>query len=463
MQEKLRVERGERGLFFELSSTSGMAPKYDVVVVGSGYGAGCAALRFSKTTTTNGTGEPRNLRVAVLERGREMLPGSFPETVFAGLRQIHLTVHKCAPKVGDAAPPLELGSKAGLFDLRVFGDNVVVQGCGLGGTSLVNANVVIEADKKIYTDASSGWPQLVQNDFEDHPVNGRVMDQYFATAKGEIGVRKYPDNWPQLSKLEALKYATQQAARMPTPIPLHRHAMVWEKTPIAVNFTERRHAASGYVQPACNLCGNCCSGCNTGAKNTVNTNYIADAWANGAEIFTGLTVTRVEKSPAKDAGWVVYFRPTDELERPAEWEATGERFVLADRVVLGAGSLGSTEILLRSQAESGLNLSDMLGHHYSGNGDSLGAATGIVRKVASVGNASSANESQDNNFAVGPCITSVTSVTEIEELGHEFQHIGQSLDFVVEDCAVPGVLRCEEKGVWLLTRFGRGKVRCYHR
>lgn len=55
------------------------------------------------------------------------------------------------------------------------------------------------------------------------------------------------------------------------------------------------------------------------------------------------------------------------------------RCVHADRVVLGAGALGSTEILLRSAGK--LPLSERLGGHYSGNGDSLGAATGITRKV----------------------------------------------------------------------------------
>ena len=42
----------------------------------------------------------------------------------------------------------------------------------------------------------------------------------------------------------------------------------------------------------------------------------------------------------------------------------------ADVVLLGAGSLGSTEILLRS-ALHGLPLSDRLGERFTGNGDVL--------------------------------------------------------------------------------------------
>ena len=42
----------------------------------------------------------------------------------------------------------------------------------------------------------------------------------------------------------------------------------------------------GVPQPACNGCGNCIGGCNTGAKNSINMNYLADAKYHGAEIFT---------------------------------------------------------------------------------------------------------------------------------------------------------------------------------
>lgn len=42
-----------------------LGPEYDAVVVGSGYGGGTAASRLARM----------GLKVAVLERGREYLPG----------------------------------------------------------------------------------------------------------------------------------------------------------------------------------------------------------------------------------------------------------------------------------------------------------------------------------------------------------------------------------------------------
>ena len=57
------------------------------------------------------------------------------------------------------------------------------------------------------------------------------------------------------------------------------------RTPLNINFTDMPTNHVGLPQPACNGCGNCLAGCNTGAKNTLTTNYIQDALNHGAELF----------------------------------------------------------------------------------------------------------------------------------------------------------------------------------
>src|SRR4029434_1370720 len=77
--------------------------------------------------------------------------------------------------------------------------------------------------------------------------------------------------------------------------------------PVLVSFEDNVNPA-GVSQPACTLCGDCCSGCNVGAKNTVAMTYLPDARAHGAHIFTELAVSHI----AKEAdGWRVYFAPSD--------------------------------------------------------------------------------------------------------------------------------------------------------
>ena len=165
----------------------------------------------------------------------------------------------------------------------------------------------------------------------------------------------------ELSKFRALEAASAGLGKAPVA------------APVVVSFEDIVNPA-GVAQPACTLCGDCCSGCNVGAKNTVAMTYLPDARAHGAEIFTELSVSRVVKA---DGGWHVYFAPSDAKDG-------GETFVAARTVVLAAGTLGSTEILLRSR-ERGLALSDRVGERFSANGDIIAFALGGREKVNAVG------------------------------------------------------------------------------
>ena len=70
----------------------------------------------------------------------------------------------------------------------------------------------------------------------------------------------------------------------------------------------------------------------------------------GAQIFTKTKVTHIEK---QDDDWLVHYHSFDAKGRPLDDIQT----VTASNIVLAAGTLGSTAILLRSK-EKGLALSD---------------------------------------------------------------------------------------------------------
>src|SRR5690606_18724333 len=71
---------------------------YDVVVVGSGYGGAIAASRFARAGRS----------VCVLERGREIRTGQFPDTAWRALRELQLR----------SRGRRRLGSPSALFDLH---------------------------------------------------------------------------------------------------------------------------------------------------------------------------------------------------------------------------------------------------------------------------------------------------------------------------------------------------------
>ena len=120
---------------------------FDLVIVGSGYGGAIAAAELSGCTDDGG----RRLRVCVLERGREYLPGAFPT------RQADLAGH-----VRFATPdaPRQRGVYDGLYDIRWSEDAVAVVASGLGGGSLINAGVMEMPHPTVFQEAR--WPKAIR-------------------------------------------------------------------------------------------------------------------------------------------------------------------------------------------------------------------------------------------------------------------------------------------------------------
>ena len=311
------------------SPPSELKRAYDVVVVGSGYGGGVAASRLSRAGQS----------VCVIEKGKEFPTGTFPSRLPELRRELQINGGK-----------MRSGSRTGLFDFRLGADIHVLVGCGLGGGSLINAGVALKPDARVFADPV--WPEQLTDD--------RLLELGFKRAASMLRPARYP-NALRLTKYRALE-ASSVAFGVP-PV----------AAPVVVSFEDNVNPA-GVAQPACTLCGDCCSGCNVGAKNTVAVTYLPDAHAHGADIFTELSVSHIAKT---EGGWRIYFAPSDEKNAVPS-------FVDAKTVVLAAGTLGSTEILLRSR-ERGLSLSDRLGEGFSANGDIIAFALGGKERVNGVG------------------------------------------------------------------------------
>ncbi len=330
---------------------------YEVVVVGSGYGGGIAACRLARAGRS----------VCVLERGREIPTGGFPDGLHGFLGEFQADL-----------PGKRLGSPTALLDLRFNKDINVALGCGLGGTSLINAGIALRPDAGVFDDPA--WPARLR---------GRGVDErHFARAERMLRPVRYPQDQPRLAKTAAIERVASAVGGR------------FDLAPLLVNFEtlpdgRNRHGAE---QGPCVGCGDCLSGCNYGAKNTVQLNYLADARRHGAEIFTELAVRSVES--AQGGGWRIRYRPA----------AGGEPGELsAGVVILAAGTLGSTEILLRSRAR-GLRVSDALGHRFSGNGDMLGFSYNGPEPIRGVGMGRHRPPFDDE--VPGPCSTAIVDLRQ---------------------------------------------------
>ncbi len=352
-------------------------PHYAVVVVGSGYGGGIAASRLSRARQ----------QVCVLERGKEFHAGDFPETFWEGFSEIQTD-----------KPEGHKGSLTALYDLRANEDMNVLVGCGLGGTSLINANVSLPAEPRVFDDPK--WPQGLRDDIDTSLKDG------YRRAEDMLKPQPYPDHFPPLLKNQAL---AQSAKCMEEP---------FYCPPINVTFEDGVNHV-GVPQQACKLCGDCVSGCNHRAKNTVDMNYLPDAKNHGAEIFTQVSVRYLER---QDDRWIVHYQLLDVGREKFD---SPTLFVSADIVILAAGSLGSTEILLRSKAK-GLSLSNQLGQGFSGNGDAWGFGYNNDQPINGIGFGS---ESPEDREPVGPCITGIIDARNKPTLND---------GMVIEDGAIPG-------------------------
>ena len=303
---------------------------HDAVVVGSGFGGAVLACRLAEAGRS----------VLVLERGREWAVDDYPSV--SGTNWIW-----------SAERP---ESENGWLDLRAFRNVAVVQGAGVGGGSLAYANVSIETEASAF---AGGWPAGVDLD---------ALREGYARAGDILEVRTLPDG--QLTERFRLVRDAATACG---------YGGRFRKLELAVRFDDewsygqpdahdvgrsvRSTNAHGVEQGTCVHCGNCCIGCPVQAKNTLDLNYLARARREGAEIRPLHLVSHV---CALDRGYRVHF---DRLEDGAA--APGR--VVADEVYLAAGSLGTTEILLRSRDvfKTLGRLSAQLGKGWSANGDFL--------------------------------------------------------------------------------------------
>jgi cholesterol oxidase len=312
--------------FFRAAGGENPMTDFGFVVIGSGFGGAVTACRMAE----------RGESVLVLERGRRWEPEAYPSKTDRDF-------------LYDPDDPVK---QNGWIDLRVFEGMMVAQGAGVGGGSLVYANVSVGPPDSTF---ARGWPEA---------LTPKELEPYVARVGQMLEVAVIPERqrtrrWKLVREgAEALG----QLARFDS-LPL---AVTFREDYVPDDLVERdergaeeRTNRQGRKQRTCVHLGYCDLGCPVLAKNTLDLNYLARAEDRGAEIRPLHLVRRVERA---GTAWRVHF---DRIE-PGERLVPGS--VTADRVVLAAGSLGSTELLLRSALPG---VSRRLGFGWSANGDFL--------------------------------------------------------------------------------------------
>ncbi|KAI8932245.1 hypothetical protein NX059_011124 [Plenodomus lindquistii] len=221
--------------------------------------------------------------VCVLERGTELWPGEYPVTLTAALKEFHVQgkLFKTHASVG---------KKNGFFQMLKGKGQVVLSGCGLGGTSLINAGVFLRADKRVLQ--GKEWPVEIR----ERPD---ILDKYYERAETMLEPSSFPESADTPQKLSVLEHQA-------SALGIDEH---FSRPPVTTAFDVKTNRAGVQMQAARGD-GNDCTGVNDGSKNSVLVTYVADAFRWGAEVFCEVEARYIQK--AEEAkGYLIGYRTHD--------------------------------------------------------------------------------------------------------------------------------------------------------
>jgi len=246
---------------------------------------------------------------------------------------------------------------------------------------------------------------------EDWPVTYADLERHYCAVERMMEVQRYPLDREPYDRTRKATAMREAAATL---------GLDWQLPNLAVTFgadpdrpvpgepiPERGYPnLHGLPRSTCRLVGECDIGCNHGSKNTLDHTYLSAARHRGATICPRAEVRALR--PVEGGYAVDYVEHRDpDHDGPVPTDGLPVRRLTCRRLVLSAGALGSTFLLLRNRSAFP-RLSPMLGARFSGNGDYLGFTMGARARDGGL-------RRLDPTY--GPVITSATRLADTAEGG----------------------------------------------
>jgi choline dehydrogenase-like flavoprotein len=378
-----------------------MAERVDVCIVGSGFGGAISAYRLSELYRSAGV-DPA--RILVLERGRRYKHTDFRQS-------------------------MDIGNLSGIYTLiQSSGGAGSLTAPGPNGVQVVTANAV-GGGSNLYLAASLRAPTEVferrDRRADDGPdrrmwpreISRRSLNPYYARA--ERGLRVKRPRWDQVSKSGGLWAATLAAS-----------GQTCDRVPLAID--EGRCVNAKW----------CHTGCVFGAKNTVNTNYLASAEVAGVRVRPNRQAESIRRSSTAGYRYLVSASVIDnEGPNPTRQPTGATEDIECKVLILAAGAMGNPPLLMRSRPDLP-SLSDQVGHHLGVNGDHVAGAEYDPKKVRSV-----LGLPGYDSFYKGKPITTMTYDFWVGRRGHRYDgsrftlqeiFLSTLTNFLYDDGRTPG-------------------------
>jgi cholesterol oxidase len=305
----------------------------DAIVVGSGFGAAVTALRLAEAGVTS----------TVLERGsrwpndpwREIFTGDdLPD----GRGFWHRTSFTGVTKV-----PMQFADFGGVLDVTEFPGVDVWHGAAVGGGSVVFTGAMVAPERRFFDEIFRGTVDYGEMDSVWYP-RVRQMLRLGPMPADIYGSKPFTHSRVWDDQVRKAGYRS---------VP-NDSIFDWDIIRAELAGTARASATAARS----NL------GNSNGAKFDLNKNYLRYAQDTGrAAVYPGHRVDTIAQEPGgRFVVTVTKLDPTGAV--------LGVRTLTCDRLFLGAGSLGTSALLVRAQATGALpNLNEHVGDGWGTNGD----------------------------------------------------------------------------------------------
>ncbi|WP_454195294.1 GMC oxidoreductase [Nocardia sp. Marseille-Q1738] len=322
------------GIAARVNSVPLTREEHRVVVVGSGFGGGVTALRLAEA------GVP----VLVLERGMRWPTGPNADTFpRASAPDKRILWYRSSPEL--FGRPMLFEPYTGLVE-AVPGENMTALcAAGLGGGSLIYQGMSLQPSEAVF---STHFPEKL-----DWATMDRV---HYPRVARMLNLAVAPDELIANSNYAAARFFAERVRRAGLPL---------SKIPMPIDWDFALAELRGAMTPSYTN-GDGAMGVNNGGKHSVDVTYLAAAEATGrVTVRTLHQVTDVER--AADGRWVVHVERLDTSGAVLE-----NKIITTDALVLAAGSLNTTRLLVRAAAKGQIpDPPDELGQGWGTNADRI--------------------------------------------------------------------------------------------
>lgn len=324
----------------ESSHAAAASERVRALVIGTGYGGAVTALRLAE----------RGIPVTMLEMGQLWNTPGTDGKVFCGnfspdKRAMWFSTKAAAVITSVLGIPVNISVPywAGVLDVRRYSGMDVYRGVGVGGGSLVNLAMLITPQREVLQSLMPAGFNL--DDF---------YARHYPKALAKLGA-----NYIRPAYFESSAY--HQYGRV-ARANLARAGYTTDLLPSGYDYAYMEQEEAGTVPKS--ALGNEGGYGNNYGKKSLDKNYLADAVGTGLVTIRSMHgVTRVERDT--DGSYLVTVDQIDVLGNVLRRYTIG-----CDYLFLGAGSVGSSEILVRARETGTLpHLNSAVGTQWSANSD----------------------------------------------------------------------------------------------